>query len=96
MTAFNTDTAKKVANLARLSLTDDEITKYAGQMGNILKFVEQLATVNTDNVAPLANVVDISLHLRDDVVTDGNVQTGVLANAPETVEGYFVVQKIVE
>jgi aspartyl-tRNA(Asn)/glutamyl-tRNA(Gln) amidotransferase subunit C len=44
----------------------------------------------------LANVANIPLKLREDVVNDGGYQADVLANAPEAVEGYYVVQKVVE
>lgn len=96
MTDFNLDTARKVANLARLALTEQELSLYAGQMQNILKFVEQLNEVDTSGVEPLANVTEISLYLRDDVVTEGNQQQAILANAPEAMEGFFVVPKVVE
>lgn len=89
-------TIQKVANLARLKITDEEASKYGPQLSNIINFVEQLSEVDTDNVAPLASPVDIDLRLRIDEVTDGDVQKQVLANAPEELEGFFVVPKVVE
>lgn len=89
-------TIKKVATLARLVMPDSELEAVRVKLGNIMKFVEQLDEVNTDNVQPLANVVDIKLRLREDVVNDGGQQEKVLANAPEAMEGFFVVSKIVE
>ena len=89
-------TVKKVATLARLEMNDSELEAVRGKLGNIMKFVEQLGEVNTDNVEPLANVVDIKLRLREDIVNDGNQQQQVLANAPEAMEGFFVVSKVVE
>ena len=89
-------TVKKVATLARLEMQDRELEAVRVKLGNIMKFIEQLGEVNTDNVEPLANVVDIKLRLREDVVNDGNIQEKVLANAPETMEGFFVVSKVVE
>lgn len=87
---------EKVARLARLKITDEEAEKYGAQLSNIINFVEQLGEVNTDNVEPLASVVDITLRLRDDEITDGGIQDDVLANAPESLEGFFVVPKVVE
>ena len=87
---------KKVANLARLKITEEDAAKYGPQLSNIIAFVEQLAEVNTDNVEPLASVVDITLRLREDEITDGGYQKEILANAPETLEGFFVVPKVVE
>lgn len=89
-------TIKKVATLARLEMPDSELEAVRVKLGNIMKFVEQLDEVNTDKVEPLANVVDIKLRLREDVVNDGGQQAKVLANAPEAMEGFFVVSKIVE
>ncbi len=89
-------TVKRVATLARLEMNEAELEAVRIKLGNIFKFVEQLDEVNTDQVEPLANVVDIKLRLRDDVVNDGNIQQKVLANAPEQMEGFFVVSKVVE
>jgi aspartyl-tRNA(Asn)/glutamyl-tRNA(Gln) amidotransferase subunit C len=89
-------TVKKVASLARLRMDDAELERMAPQLSKIIGFVEQLAEVNTDSVKPLASVVDISLALREDVVTDGNCVDKILTNAPEKAQGYFVVPKVVE
>jgi aspartyl-tRNA(Asn)/glutamyl-tRNA(Gln) amidotransferase subunit C len=89
-------TVKKVATLARLDMNDAELEAVRTKLGSIMKFVEQLGEVNTDNVEPLSNVVDIKLRLREDAVTDGGEQEKILANAPEAMEGFFVVPKVVE
>lgn len=89
-------TVKKVATLARLAITEEQADKLAPQLGGLLKWVEQLSEVNTDNVAPLASVVNMEMELRADKVTDGHIQSDVLANAPEAMEGFFVVPKVVE
>lgn len=88
---------KKVARLARIRMDDEtEIEQRAEQLSKIIGFVEQLSEVNTDNVEPLANVGDIALHIREDVVNDGACPEKVLHNAPEETQGYFVVPKVVE
>lgn len=89
-------TVKKVATLARLAVTEEEQEKYAAQLGGIFKWIEQLNEVNTDNVKPLASVIDLPLTLRPDIVNDGGKQDEILANAPEATEGFFVVPKIIE
>jgi len=86
----------KVARLARIQMDDDKLEELVPQLSNIIGFVEQLSEVNTDNVEPLASVVNIDLRLREDEVTDGGYAKEVLANAPEELEGYFVVPKVVE
>ncbi|MGH1404428.1 MAG: Asp-tRNA(Asn)/Glu-tRNA(Gln) amidotransferase subunit GatC [Alphaproteobacteria bacterium] len=86
----------KVARLARIRMQDEELERMAPQLSKIIGFVEQLSEVDTDNVEPLANVVDITLNLREDKVTDGACPDKVLANSPEENQGYFVVPKVVE
>ncbi len=90
------ETVKKVARLARIRMDDAQMEKLAPQLSNIIKFVEELAEVNTDNVKPLASVVNIPLPLREDEVTDGDITEKVLANAPEKTQDFFVVRKVVE
>ena len=94
--SIDKQTVLKVANLARIEVTDSEAEAMVGKLDKIIGFVEQLSEVDTDNVEPLANVVDIDLRLREDVVSDGDCQDKVLANAPESLEGFFVVPKVVE
>jgi aspartyl-tRNA(Asn)/glutamyl-tRNA(Gln) amidotransferase subunit C len=94
--SIDKQTVLKVANLARIEVTDSEAEAMVGKLDKIIGFVEQLSEVDTDNIEPLANVVDIDLRLREDVVNDGDCQDKVLANAPESMEGFFVVPKVVE
>lgn len=94
--SLDKDTVKKVARLARIEMNDAEIEHYQGKLNNIIGFVEQLSEVDTDNVAPLPSPVDIKLHLREDVINDGGISKDVLANAPEALEDFFVVPKVVE
>lgn len=94
--SLSKDDVAKVARLARIRMNDEQLEQMAPQLSKIIGFVEQLSEVNTDNVEPLANVVDITLQLREDKVTDGDCVDKVLANAPESTQGYFVVPKVVE
>ncbi|MCF8496075.1 MAG: Asp-tRNA(Asn)/Glu-tRNA(Gln) amidotransferase subunit GatC [Alphaproteobacteria bacterium] len=93
---MDTNTVRKIAHLARLAVPENELEKRASEIAGILKWIEQMDEVNTDNVEPLANVANIELTLRPDAVTDGDCQDKVLANAPESVQGYYVVPKVVE
>lgn len=94
--SIDKETVRKVAGLARLKLSEDDLERFTPQVAGIVKWVEMLGEVNTDNVQPLANVVNIDLKLRADVISDGGYQKEILANAPESVEGFFVVPKVVE
>ena len=87
---------QKVAGLARLRMDDAQLDDMAPKLNNILGFIEQLSEVDTDNVEPLSNVARSELPLREDVVNDGNCRDKILANAPESEEGFFGVPKVVE
>ncbi len=87
---------KKVARLARMKMTDAELEQHKEKLSGIIDFVEQLSEVDTDNVEPLQSVVDIKLRLRADEITDGDLHDDILKNAPEQLEGFFAVPKVVE
>ena len=88
-------TTLKIAKLTRLKIEDDEITELSTQLSSILDWVEQLNEVNTDNIEPLSNVSVSELPLRKDKETNENKSDDVLSNAPEKLENYFVVPKLV-
>jgi aspartyl-tRNA(Asn)/glutamyl-tRNA(Gln) amidotransferase subunit C len=87
---------RKIASLARIAVTDEQVAAIAPELNNILGWIEQLSEVDTDGVEPLAAVIPNRLRLRDDVVTDGNVRDKVLANAPQAEHGFFAVPKVIE
>ena len=87
---------RHIAKLARIGMSDGEIDALVPELNNILGWVEQLAEVDTDGVAPLTAVIDQKLRLRDDVVNDGRIRDDVLANAPEAQHGFFAVPKVIE
>lgn len=89
-------TVKKIASLARLAITDDEVAKIAPELDNILGWIEQLGEVDTSSVEPMTAVIANQLRLRDDVVTDGGKRDAVLANAPQAEHGFFTVPKVIE
>jgi aspartyl-tRNA(Asn)/glutamyl-tRNA(Gln) amidotransferase subunit C len=86
----------KIARLARIEITDAEKEHFARELSGIFKWIEQLNEVDTQNVAPLASVSDTKLPWREDKVTDGNCRDAVLANAPASDYGCFVVPKVIE
>ena len=89
-------TVKKIASLARIAITDEEVAKIAPELDNILGWIEQLNEVNVDGVEPSAGAAQMALKMRDDVVSDGGYPDKVLANAPERAGDFFVVPKVVE
>lgn len=94
--AVDRETTRRVAHLARIRVEEDQLDALAGELSRILAFAEQLAEVDVEGVEPMTSVTPMRLKRRADVVTDGNIRDEVLANAPETREGFFVVPKVVE
>lgn len=95
MSITNAD-VKKIAKLARIRLPEAEVAKYAAELSGIFQWIEQLKTVNTDGVEPMAGVGGYTLRSREDKVTDGNIREDILKNAPEAAYGCFLVPKVVE
>lgn len=90
------DDVKKVARLARIRVADEALEPLSRELNGILDWIEQLNEVDIDGVEPMTSVVDAKLPMRPDEVTDGARQDEVLANAPRTEDGFFVVPKSVE
>lgn len=86
----------RIAHLARIKVPEAELGHLAGELSQILTFVEQLDEVDVAGVEPMTSATPQKLRRRPDVVTDGDQQAAVVVNGPETAEGYFVVPKVVE
>ena len=94
--AIDAATVKKVANLARIHEPEDRLAPLAQELSGILAWIEQLNEVDTEGVEPMTSVVAAKLPMRQDVVTEGGDPRRVLANAPKSDKGFFVVPKVVE
>ena len=89
-------TVAKIAALARIKIPEEDQDALAGELSNILGWVEQLSEVDTENVPPMTSVVDAVTPKREDAVTDGGYRDRVTANAPAAADGFFTVPKVVE
>ena len=94
--SIDTNTARKVAKLARIRVEEAALPALAGELSGILAFMEQLSEVDVTGVEPMTSVTPMRLPRRADVVTDGGIQDLVLKNAPDAREGFFAVPKVVE
>ena len=83
-----------VAYLARLGLTGDELTRLEGQLNHILDQYEKLAELDTDDIPPTAQTIELANILRDDIAMPSLPPEAVLANAPERQGDFFVVPAI--
>ena len=87
---------KHIAHLARLELSADEEKQLAGQLGQILGYVEKLKEVDVTNVEPTAHAVPMVNVTRPDEIRPSLPQEDALRNAPKQSDGLFVVPKMVE
>ncbi len=94
--SLDKDTVRNIAYLARIKVPDEELEPLAGELSGILEWIEQLAEVDTEGVEPLSSVSEVTLPLREDAETDGNCRDAVLANAPDSEDGFYAVPKVVE
>ena len=94
--ALDPATVRRIAKLARIRVTDEEVTRLQTELSGILGWIEQLNEVDVAGVAPLAGVSHQCLPMREDVVTDGGKADAILANAPARADYFFTVPKVVE
>ena len=94
--AIDAATVRKVAHLARIKTPDDRLEPLAQELNGILSWIEQLQQVDVDGVEPMTSNVAQPLRLREDVVTDGDKVADIMANAPKSADGFYVVPKVVE
>ncbi|GMU95611.1 MULTISPECIES: Asp-tRNA(Asn)/Glu-tRNA(Gln) amidotransferase subunit GatC [Ignavibacterium] len=87
---------EKIAELAKLKFSDLELENFTHQMNEILKYMEKLNELNTDNVEPLAHPVEGKNVFRDDVLKPSINTKDALKNSPITDEKYFKVPKVIQ
>jgi aspartyl-tRNA(Asn)/glutamyl-tRNA(Gln) amidotransferase subunit C len=89
-------TVRRIAQLARIAVQDDEIQHLEGELNAMLAFVEQLSEVDISGVEPMTSVTPMEMKKRPDVVNDGNIADDIVKNAPATEGHFFLVPKVVE
>lgn len=83
-----------VARLARLDLTEDELTRFAGQLGDVLEHAAEVAALDTAGVPPTAHPLPLQNVFREDVPQPSLRREDVLAMAPDVEDGMFRVPPI--
>lgn len=84
MSEINESSVRHIAKLARLSLTETEITKFTRDLSEVVKYVEQLKELDTTGVEPMIGAVELLKELRDDIVIDSGLRDEMLKNAPDS------------
>lgn len=85
---------RRVAQLSRLRLSDDEVTRFGKQLSNVLDYFAKLSEIDVDGVEPMAHAADVTNVLRADEPIEGLSTDAALANAPAQTPPYFKVPKV--
>ncbi len=94
--AVDKATVARIAKLARIRMPERDLDALAGELSNILTWIEQLSEIDTEGVVPMTSVVAVDLPRRADVVTDGGYPNKVVENAPEAAQAFYSVPKVIE
>jgi aspartyl-tRNA(Asn)/glutamyl-tRNA(Gln) amidotransferase subunit C len=94
--SLSPEEVKKIAHLARLTLTEQEIAIYAPQLSNILNFIEQMNQVDTSKIEPLAHPLELSQRLRTDAINEPDLRDKYQRIAPQVEAGLYLVPKVIE
>ena len=94
--AFAADDVRYVAALARLRLTDDEVRRFAAQLGDILAYVGQLQQLDTEQVPPTSHAIPMTNVFRDDAIAPSLPVEAAMANAPQREGHFFKVPRVLE
>lgn len=98
MTKVNQDLTRRVAELARLKLTDEEVSEFTGQLDKVLGYVEQIAEVNAEGIEPIVHPIELDIPMRSDEVVDfdrgSEGKSKILDAAPDVLYDGFKVPPI--
>lgn len=90
------DEVRRIAELAKLDLTDDEVTLYAGQLSKILDYFRRLQELDTSNISPTASVLPLTNVMREDAAAEPLTPAQVIANAQATLGDQFLVSAVLD
>jgi len=94
--SVDAETVRRIADLARIAVAEEEIGLLQDELNAILAFVEQLSQVDVTDVEPMTSVTAMEMQRRPDLVTDGGIADEIVRNAPAAEHHFFLVPKVVE
>jgi aspartyl-tRNA(Asn)/glutamyl-tRNA(Gln) amidotransferase subunit C len=94
--ALDKNDVEKIAHLARLQINDTDITEVTQRISNILGMIDQMKSVDTSSVSPMAHPFDAGQRLRADQVTESNQRDYYQKIAPATQSGLYLVPRVIE
>ena len=93
---FNKESLLKLGKLSKLSIKDDKLESLSSDLSSIVKFIDRLQEINTEDIDPTSNSLDQNLILREDIAISINTADEVLENAPEKELNFYSVPKVIE
>jgi aspartyl-tRNA(Asn)/glutamyl-tRNA(Gln) amidotransferase subunit C len=96
MASISKAEVEEIALLARLRLDDAEVERLRGELTAILGYAERLQALDTDGVEPMTHAVPLDCPLRPDAVAPSLPADAALADAPQRIEDFFAVPRIIE
>lgn len=90
------DDVRRIAHLARIDVTSDEVAAVHAKLQSIFGLIDALQAIDTDGVEPMAHAQDLTLPLRDDVVSETDRHERYQQGAPSTEDGLYLVPRVVE
>ncbi len=93
---LTSDDIKKVAYLARLQVTEQEVAIHQKSLTSILNLLEEMGAINTDNVQPMSHPLDLHQPIREDVVSEPNDREAFQKIAPAVEAGLYLVPQVIE
>ncbi|MBN1942575.1 MAG: Asp-tRNA(Asn)/Glu-tRNA(Gln) amidotransferase subunit GatC [Phycisphaerae bacterium] len=94
-TRIDAELVRHIGKLSRIELTDEEVSAFARQLGDVLEAFGKLQELDTQNVEPMAHAVELANVLADDAPRPSLTTEEALANAPDRVENFFRVPKVI-
>lgn len=94
--SLSPEEVRKIAHLARLEVSDDEVDTYAGELSRILELVDRMNAADTSDITPMAHPQHAIQRLRPDTVSEPDQRERFQALAPATERGLYLVPRVVE
>ena len=94
--SLSREEVEKIAHLARLEITDEEMNGFVNNLSRIIDFVDQLQSLDTSDVVPMAHPLNMSQRLRADIVSEQDQRDKFQANAGQVEAGLYLVPKVIE
>jgi len=86
----------RIAHLARIEINEAQASATLAQLNDIFAMIEKMQRVNTDGVEPMSHPLGGSQRLREDSVSESGQRTEIMKNAPEQIDGLFLVPRVIE